>query len=73
MEYRQSTYVYQSQGDPSIFMTMTVTERRSVFKTGVGVGWATIAACPDWSSWEVHSGDWEVSKVLERSFEQRQD
>ena len=69
-EYRQSTCVYQSEGDPS---NMTVTERRSVFKTGVGAGFGPIAACPDWSSWEVHSEDWEVTKVLEQSFEQRQD
>ena len=62
-EYRQSTYTYQSDSNPSVFYTVTVKERRSVYKAGAGFGYGPLDLCPDWSTFTGH-GDWEQASVL---------
>ena len=66
-EYRDVTYTYQSEGDPSIFLTVTVRERRGVFALGVGVGLGPVALCPDFAAWEPRWNDWEQAKVVSAS------
>jgi RHS repeat-associated protein len=69
-EYRTIVQVYQSEDDPSVTLTITSRQRRSVYKWGGGAGVGPVGYCPDWATderrdpWTTVSSSPSISKTV---------